>query len=250
MATYINTLVNTAGGDLARPTKFRAMFGVPDSLNGYVQDKDLDLLCKNFSIPQRKMEIVDYKYKGKTVPIMGPVDVVHTISITFILDDGHKIRSLFESWLIALDAQYNDKDNDQVKAYKTAVEKRQERTSRLVIAPLNWQEDIEVKYYAFSGLFPTSIGELQYSTDTVSSTQELTVEFSYLDYSDYIGGSDILNEVSGVLNNGLQAGKETLSTGAQTLLGGLTGATNGNTSAYNKDGQVPNIDVNSKEFQG
>jgi len=222
MSTYINTLLNTAGGDFARQTKFRAYFAIPDSLQGIVDEKNLDLLCKNFTIPMRKMELVDYKYRGKTVPIMGAVTFDHNISVTFILDDGHKIRRLFENWIVALDntSTADEGANDTVVAYKDEVPNPYDRTSDIGIAPLNWQEDIELTKYVFSQAFPVSIGDIQYSTDSQSSVQELTVEFAFLFYKNEEADSDLLSNITDGINNAIGDAKSFLSKGAQSLLGG------------------------------
>ena len=225
MAIYINTLVNTAGGDLARQTRFRATFTIPSELRGDVQDRDLDLLCKNFSIPPRKMEILEYKYKGKTVPIMGPIDFQHNISVTFLLDEGHKIRTLFENWLLALDTQMNSA-NEKISKFKSGYDLNSEMTSTLRISALNWREDTELQKYTFSGAFPVNIGEVAYSTDSISSVQEFTVEFAFLLFkTEASDSSDLLADITGAINNGLQGDKESLSEGAQVLLDGATKST-------------------------
>ena len=222
MSTYINTLLNSAGGDFARQTKFRAVFSIPEALQGLVDERNLDLLCKNFTIPTRRMEVVDYKYKGKTVPIMGAVTFEHNIQVTFILDDAHKIRTLFENWLVSLDNTTQDEfgDNESIKEFKTSVPNPFDRTSEISISPLNWQEDIELNKYTFTNAFPVSIGDVQYSSDSISSIQEITVEFAFLFYKNETGGTDLLSDITGAINNGIQAGKDFLSDGAQSLLGG------------------------------
>ncbi len=251
MATYINTLVQTSGGDLARPTKFRAYFTLPIELSrfafsgGYVQERDLDLLCKSFTIPQRKMEVIDYKLKGKTVPIMGPVDVVHNVSVTFLLDEAHKIRTLFDNWILSTQSRVEETANKTINSYQQTVPLWHDRTSTILLTPLNWQEDLELKYYKFSGAYPTSVGDVQYSSDSVSSTQELTVEFAFVFLTDEDGSSDILDDITGVANNGLLSAKEFLSSGAQDLVNSfISGERTSSVSGYSDKKSVPVKDVN------
>lgn len=251
MATYINTLVNGAGGDLARPTKFRAMFSLLTA-GATVPQRDLDLLTKSFSIPPRKMQTLDFKYKGKSVPVMGPIDVEHTISITFIMDDGHRIRGLFEDWLMSLDVNEDGGVNSAITGLKNSLLSNYFGTIGLVIKPLNWEEDTETYSYSFLDIYPTSIGELQYSTDSVSTVQEITIEFAYATYYSAPSGIDLLGLLSSTVNGLIGQATTFLTEGAQSMLDKVAGGLSldlgfGGTGSSSK-AQPPTNDIMSSNY--
>lgn len=85
-------LVVTRGG-LARANKYRvtfpALFGVPS--------KDLNILCKDTTLPGRQITTVERQI-GMLTQKVGYGQAVDDVAMTFHITNDHIIRKYFEQW--------------------------------------------------------------------------------------------------------------------------------------------------------
>lgn len=173
---FANSILHNSGGDLSRPAKFVAMIDVPEVMKSTVPTDTIDILCKTFSIPTIKMETIEVKYKGHTIPVRGRVNFEQTVSVTFLLDENHDMRQLFKNWIEGLDTRYIGKVSEISNSLLNA--KKSETFGGMNIGALNWDEDT-IMEYKFYNVYPISVSGPEFSSDTVSSVNEFTVEFAY-----------------------------------------------------------------------
>lgn len=232
MASYVNELIHSAGGNLARPTKFTTNLTIPSKIAGDVSQSDMNILCKTFTIPAVKTEDVDYKFRGHTIPIVGRVVYDHTVSITFILDEAHVLRTVFKNWIESLDTSILGNISNASK--NLADSNRQDRSSILKISALNWNEDTTVIDYIFTEVHPISVSGPEFQTDGVSSVLECTVEFAFVSM---VSKPTDNRDLGNLFNDSVDFAKD-LGAEAVDNLQGITknNSSGGFTITYNKGG--------------
>ena len=144
---YANSILHNSGGDLSRPSKFVAMITVPEVMKSKMSTDVIDILCKTFTIPNIKIDPIEIKFKGHTLPVRGRVNFEQNVSVTFLLDENHELRQLFKDWIEGLDPRYMGKisgiSNKILKSEKSA------QFGGMKINALNWDEDIVMEYGGF-----------------------------------------------------------------------------------------------------
>jgi hypothetical protein len=188
---YVNNTVEQFGGDLSRPTKFRVFMTLPPKLKlneaGQFSNK-LNILAKNFSIPEIKNDPIEIKYKGHSIPIIGKSNFVQLFSITFYLDETHILRDILSNWIKELDENILGKNNGYLNNNGGI-----ERYGNLVIESLNYDENSPTRKFEFFNIYPVSVGGLEYNTESASAIQEVTVDFSYTHFKSTKGEYDLSN---------------------------------------------------------
>jgi len=205
-SSYINSLVNGAAGDMARPTKFTTMVEFPEYIKKAVDNKVLDVLCKTVVIPTVQMGVLEVKYRGHSVPIKGKVNFDQSLSITFYMDEGHVLRRLFVDWLNSMDKFFPYKRSIRGESLSNQISSDagiDPRMGSLTVNAHNWEESVTMASYSFDGVYPTSVTGPEYATDGVSTAQEFTVSFAYTSYGsvddsayDWLGLSTDLLQVN------------------------------------------------------
>jgi len=172
---YINSTLHKYGGDLARPTKFDAIIEFPAFMNSNnIEPKKINTLCKTVQIPEIIHEPIEIKYKGHNIKVRGRTNYNQTLSITFFLDDKHKLKDYFDYWITNI-------DNTNI-SYETEEKSAAEIYGSILIQSKDFDENSITHTYQFSSVYPTQIEGIAFNTEGVSSTQEITVTFSYLYY--------------------------------------------------------------------
>lgn len=182
MSNYRRLLENALNQG-ARSTKWNVI--VPDA-SGHA-DVTLSLLAKDVGLPGLGVKPITMKYKGRDIPIAGQVTETNSFSITFLVDQEHKIRKYFEDWILKFDAR-GHRTSFVDSAYESQLKRgvRDERTLYRNITILQYAFDADVEpdtkskpvaQYTLYGCFPTSIGEFSYNNDN-ESIFDLKVEFT------------------------------------------------------------------------
>ena len=215
---YVNSILHNSGGDLSRPAKFVAMIEVPNVMKSKLSTDVIDILCKTFTIPNIKMEPIEVKFKGHTIPVRGRVNFEQNVSVTFLLDENQSLRQLFKDWIEGLDTRYIGKISET--SNKLLEAKKSETLGSININALNWDEDI-VMEYKFFGVYPTSVSGPAFSTDTVSSVIEFTVDFAYTTYeSNSTGVYNWNNKLGDVIEEAGSAALEYINPGRKDSVNG------------------------------
>jgi len=198
MAQYISTLLHDAGGDFSRPTKFAFFINSSASGNEFdsykeLKDAQIDIITKDVQIPSITASQTELNIQGHPVNMNGRVNFEKPLTVTFYLDEKHKIYQMFYEWMMLSDKHFIDKNSSQHTP--------KEFSTTIVLSALNWDEDTALVDYKFFYAYPTSVTSPQYSTDGVGQIQEITVTFDYsifttkptdeIDWSNI--GSELLN---------------------------------------------------------
>ena len=170
----IHDLVYGVGGNLARPSHFDVILTFPKIFNSN-SDKKYNILAKNVKFPSKKMDTIEYKYKGQSIKLPGRVSYEGNISLTFVLDENYTIKSELDDWINSIDIyQYSGTKHDN--KYKL-IDIENKKGSMIIIAK-DWDEG-EVLKYSLNEIYPVSVSAPDFSSDSVSTATEITVEFEY-----------------------------------------------------------------------
>jgi len=190
----ISDTLSRYAGNFARPTKYNIVLSPPESLQQY--GKVFDVLGKGVSVPGIINTPIDFKIKGQNVKIPGRTQQTQEIQITFYVDEGLRIRNLFQDWIYALDLRNPVPLNSNSNAMKS----NRERFGNLIVISQDFKEENQTSAYLFEGIFLFVVGALEYSGSDKDAVLELTVTFGYYrfitesDYSeDQEGFDDFLN---------------------------------------------------------
>jgi len=193
---FVNSTLQRYGGDLARNTKFSVMLTFPKSLKINWREKyKVDILAKNVVLPQMSNNVKEIKYKNHILKIPGRTTFEGNFTITFYLDDAHKLKQDFDIWIRNLD-KYEISNEPKEIIFKDLY-------GHLTLNVYDFDEEYIQAYYEIHNVYPVSIGNLDYSSDAQSGIQELTVEFAFTHYdlvvNDSLDLGNILQDAKNLL---------------------------------------------------
>lgn len=185
MATYIQNLLNNALGDGARATKFDCDIVFTNSKLFDGSADHVRTLVKATSFPGKSHDIIDFKYKGRSIPMKGQVKYNQTWTCTFYLTEDHKLKNSFETWIEALDQQHNyhrrpDMIPNLIDTQKTHFSAGYNRT--IHIFQRNFDNTQITAQYWLVNAFPIEVSAVEYSAESLGQIQEFTVTFAYSHY--------------------------------------------------------------------
>ena len=166
MANITDFKAKLAGGG-ARANQFKVTMPFPGYAQVGGEIEELAFLCKATTIPAMTLGTVDIKFRGRSIKIAGDRTFADW-SVTVINDTNFKVRNAFERWQNGIN---NMSDNEgltnpadyQVDAFVDQLDRNGNT----------------VKSYTLRSLFPTSVGEIALSYDTVDAIEEFVVTFAY-----------------------------------------------------------------------
>lgn len=179
MADIVQEMMQIALGDGARSTKFEAYINFSASIMK-PHDTDVYLNVKTSSFPGKTADIIDLKYKGRSIPIKGQVKYDNTWTCTFYLTEGHELKLAFEDWIESLDQTQNMSSdlNENVIAGKNA-----KYTTEVMLAQFDFHGEDQTSVYTIHNAFPKSVSAVEVDYSSVGTLLEYTVEFSYSHYT-------------------------------------------------------------------
>ncbi len=166
MANINDFKAKLAGGG-ARANQFKVTMPFPGYAQVGGEIEELAFLCKATTIPAMTLGTVDIKFRGRSIKIAGDRTFADW-SVTVINDTNFKVRNAFERWQNGIN---NMSDNEgltnpadyQVDAFVDQLDRNGNT----------------VKSYTLRSLFPTTVGEIALSYDTVDAIEEFSVTFAY-----------------------------------------------------------------------
>lgn len=179
MSDILQNKFYTVLGDGARSAKFRTQILVPDELLGDFKGSDLDFITKSASFPSFEVQTTDIKFKGRSIPIPGIQEYSKKATFTFYNDENHTIRKVFLDWM----------NRSQTHRFDNSIQLDPKFIS-VHLFQLNYELDKDTVAYSLFNAFPTSVSEIDVSSDTQSEVETFTVDFSYSHFS--------VNQISGV----------------------------------------------------
>jgi len=127
----------------------------------------IEFLCKAANIPAGTLGEVIVPFRGHNLKLAGE-RTFEDWQITVINDVEFSVRSGLEAWqeeIQALDSGEGSTSTDYL-------------ISRAFVEQLN-KDDSVLARYEFFNMFPTAIGAIELSYDTVDALEEFTVDFTF-----------------------------------------------------------------------
>jgi len=209
VSSAIQNILNRAIGDGARPTKYEVAFAFIDP-QPQVNNDDLVVMGKTATFPGKEHTTMDFKFKGRSIPIKGQIKYTQTWECTFYLTEDHVLKNAFENWIEALDQQHNYYDvsgNSNVQN----IQHQPNYTTEIVISQLNFRADRVTANYRLHNAFPTVVSPVQTSYESRGQLQEFSVTFAYSHYTSEVKRGKDDNFIDEIVGKATQALKDSLS---------------------------------------
>lgn len=181
MSSIVQNMLQKSIGDGARATKFQILFEFTNPSSG-PSANDMVTMAKTTSFPGKSHSIIDFKYKGRSIPLRGQTKYTQTWECTFYLTEDHKLKNAFENWMEALDEKHNYMDvstiagvSDTQRLHNT----KRNYTTTIVLYQRNFDDDQDTAVYHLHNVFPIEVSPIQYGYDNQGQIQEFTVTFAY-----------------------------------------------------------------------
>lgn len=169
MATVVQNLVHSVLKDGARSAKFEVNIHMPQSF--YKDERSIAVLAKSSSFPGKNHELVDVKFRGRSIPVKGQVKYTQTWDCTFYMTEDHMLKSAFEDWMDYLDQRHNYKPSNEFMGLNY--------TGTIHIDQLNFDLDAQTTKYSIYNVFPIAVTQVDTDYTAVGSILEFTVTFAY-----------------------------------------------------------------------
>jgi hypothetical protein len=181
MSSVIQNLLDNTLGDGARSSKFECSIIVtPPSL--FRDGKEITILTKTSQFPGKSHDVIDFKFKGRTIPIKGQTKYDNTWSCTFYLTENHMLKKTFEDWIESLDQQHNFSEPsfsvDEAQTYNDT----DGYVTNMTIDQLDFDGKDTTAVYTLYNVMPKSVSGIDVDYSAVGQILEFTVEFSYSHY--------------------------------------------------------------------
>jgi len=183
MSSAIQNLLENTLGDLARSAKYELVFSFTDTKVA-LTETDIVVMGKTASFPGKSHRTIDFKYKGRIIPIKGQVKYQQTWDCTFHLTEDHMLKKLFEDWIEALDQKHNYPDTGTAKGISKlqATHDKTGYTTTIHMYQKDFYDDLSRAKYAIFNAFPIAVSQVQTSYEATAQVQEFTVTFAYSHY--------------------------------------------------------------------
>ena len=180
MAFNINELRSqlTLGG--AKQSLFQIQITNP--ANG-IADIKVPFMAKGASLPSSRVSLIQAPYFGRKIKLAGD-RTFDPWTVTIINDEDFLIRNAMESWLSSINSHQGN-----ITSFSSA-------------SPLQYKSQAQItqfsktgaplRVYAFNGLFPIEVSQIDMGWEASDAIEEFTVTFEY----------DWWNIISGVTGDG------------------------------------------------
>lgn len=180
MSSIVQNMLQRTVGDGARATKFQILFQFTNPKSAPSAD-DMMVLAKTTSFPGKSHATIDFKFKGRSIPLRGQTKYTQTWECTFYLTEDHALKNAFENWIEALDERHN-----YMQALPAGVAETQRLhnttknyTTTIILYQRNFDDDQDTAVYEMHNVFPIEVSPIQYNYEQQGQIQEFTVTFAY-----------------------------------------------------------------------
>lgn len=217
MSSVVQNILDKTVGDGARSTKFECFINFQAPI--FDNEEEMIHLVKTSQFPGKSHDVIDLKYKGRTIPIKGQVKYDNTWTCTFYLTQDHLLKKSFEDWIEAIDQVHNmsSKLNSNVQSAQV-FHGNNGYTSIMQIAQMDFHGSQQTAKYTMFNVFPKSVSAVDVDYSAVGTILELTVEFSYSHYEVEVDKTDLgsfADEIkataNGAISNAVGAAQSALS---------------------------------------
>lgn len=178
MSSVVQNILDRVIGDGARSSKFDCMIGF-GSTELFGADTDTAMMVKTSNFPGKTHDVIDLKFKGRTIPLKGQTKYDNTWSCTFYLTETHVLKKAFEDWIESIDQVHNIKKVSKEVKKAQQLSKGAGYITNMKIIQSDFHGEEEVAIYELFNVFPKSVSAVDVDYADVGVISEFTVEFSY-----------------------------------------------------------------------
>jgi len=217
-------MMQKAIGDGARASKFDVMLRFTGNA-GYDLDT-IGIMVKTTKLPSKTHQKLDFKFKGRSIPLKGQTNYDQTWECQFYLTQDHAIKNAFELWVEALDQKHNYHNPNDYKGLPTL--QGNHYTNGYVVPEMHiYQKDFDntaktAKYIMYN-VYPTEISTVQYDAEGRGQISLFTVTFSYSHYKSEVMKSKDGNFIDNLVNRINNETKEFIDEKMQSLSNAING---------------------------
>lgn len=178
MASQVQNLLQNVLGDGSRASDYEVTFNfnTTDDSGKKIQQTH-SVLVKSTALPTRSHEIIDVKYRGRSIPLRGQTKFSQTWECTFYLTPDHGLRLILEKMMESLDYL-----NSYTQPYDEPIFKDYDSTIIIMVKDFN---DKQMFQYILFNVFPIEIGSVSYDYSQPDTILEIPVTFAYSYYVVY-----------------------------------------------------------------
>ena len=229
MSSAIQNIMQKTLGDGARATKFDVLFEFTNPKTA-LPPQDAMALVKTTSFPGVSHTTMDFKYKGRSVPIRGQVKYSQTWECTFYLTQDHSLKHAFDNWIVALDEVHGYALRGQGGAYLNDTRKLHAQrgyTTTIKLYQKDFDDNNSTAEYTLFNIYPTEVTPIQYSYDGTGQIQEFTVTFAYSYFT--------MNVMKGGAGNFIDTLVGKFKDASKSLVDGVIGGLSNSINSFVKD---------------
>lgn len=208
----------SALGDGARSNRYDVLITLKDNTAG-INERTIGMLCKSASFPGRSHDIIDFVYKGRSIPIRGQSNYEQEWSCTFYLTEDHGLRDQFVTWIESLDEVHNYVDASY--AAKPRQESHNSYIRDVKIYQQNFNDTQATAEYTLHNAFPKSVDAVDLNGSESSSLLEYRVTFAYSHYTVQTldeSTSTLVDHAMNALSAGLTAAADSIMSSVNEML--------------------------------
>ena len=176
MAFSVSTFQSVLSGGGARPSLFSfEVTGAAAGTNGGLSD--VNMLCSVSALPGLSVTPIERHYYGRITKIPGDM-VFADLTTTILNDEDFKVRNQIEKWMASMNTHETNRrvfDNGMGKEGATAKLKQYGKDSEVS----EGAADNVLYEVTFVDCFPTTLGEITLSYDSVSEIEQFDVTWAY-----------------------------------------------------------------------
>ena len=169
-------------GSGGRASKYRVAFAFPSGVSAITSLADVDVMAKAAIAPQKEIGIIELFNQGRKLPIPGDTVFDGAWSVSFYGTEDHQFRKDIIKWMDSVDSFQTNKHSGNPLAVMTDLRLEQLDSAGEVTAQ-----------YTLHNCWPSSVGEISYSDESVDTLIEFDVVFSY---SDWVIGTGEVSDYS------------------------------------------------------
>jgi|TARA_Y100000034_G_C6746811_1_gene331722 hypothetical protein len=167
MANIDDFKANLIGGG-ARANQFRVTLTAPPGIATGLDVRRTSFLVKGANLPGQTLGEIAIPFRGRSIYIAGDREFADPWEVTVMNDTDFMVRNAIELWMNGI--------NDL--ADNTGVVAPADYQTDLTVEQLD-RDDTILKSYIFRSAWPTTLGEIELTSDNADAIEEFTVSWRY-----------------------------------------------------------------------
>ena len=167
MAAIDDFKANLLGGG-ARANQFRVTITPPAGIAIGLDVRRASFLVRASNLPAQTLGEITVPFRGRQIYIAGDRTFEDTWSTTFLNDTDFMIRNAMELWMNGINDLADGTGTSTLADYQTDLQVEQ----------LD-RDDTILKTYIFRSAWPTSVAQIDLSSDTADAIEEFEVTWRY-----------------------------------------------------------------------